>query len=53
VIVNERTETSSPRATGITINALDIHVSMANGFGLPIGSQVIVGHAHATASRFS
>jgi hypothetical protein len=53
VIVNERSQTGSARTTGVTINALDVRVTSANRFGLPIGSQIVVGHAHAMASRFS
>ena len=35
-------------ATGITVNMIHVRITQANGFGLPVGSDIIVGHADSS-----
>ena len=50
VIVNEQIV---PSAGGKTqVNGLHIFVTTANLLGLPVGSEIIIGHAEASAARF-
>lgn len=53
VILNE--QTSSVNSTGATetVNAVDIYITQTNAFGIPIGTQIILGHATASAFSFS
>jgi len=53
VIVNEQSGGTNPNGANATINALDIRVTVKNSAGIPIGTQIIVGHAHAEAAPFS
>jgi hypothetical protein len=52
VIVNEES-VSSPNSSGGTtaVNGLHVFVTQSNALGLPAGSQVIIAHAQATATR--
>jgi uncharacterized repeat protein (TIGR01451 family) len=50
VILNEQIpETGSPGHTGLTVRAIDVHVTLAN-LGLGIGADVIVDEAHSDAT---
>jgi hypothetical protein len=53
VIVNEQSGGTTSKSATATINALDIRITVKNSAGLPVGSQIIVGHAHAHAGTFS
>lgn len=49
VILNEETMSHNRSvATGITVNMIHVRITQANSFGLPIGSDVIVGHADSS-----
>jgi uncharacterized repeat protein (TIGR01451 family) len=50
VILNEQIpEAASPGHTGLTVRAIDVHVTLAN-LGLGIGADVIVDEAHSDAT---
>lgn len=49
LILNEETISHDPAvATGITVNMIHVRITKTNSFGLPIGSNVIVGHAESS-----
>ncbi len=51
VILNEQTSSVNSSGATETLNAVDIYITQTNIFGIPIGTQIILGHA--TASAFS
>ena len=51
VILNEQTSSVNSSGATETVNAVDIYITRTNIFGIPIGTQIILGHA--TASAFS
>lgn len=53
VILNEQTSSANSSGATETVNAVDIYVTQTNIFGIPIGTQIILGHATASAYSFS
>ncbi len=53
VILNEQTSSVNASGATETVNAVDIYVTQTNIFGIPIGTQIILGHATASAFRLS
>lgn len=53
VILNEQTSSVNSSGATETVNAVDIYVTQTNLFGIPIGTQIILGHATASAFSFS
>ncbi|HVB22170.1 MAG TPA: choice-of-anchor P family protein [Ktedonobacteraceae bacterium] len=51
VILNEQTSSVNSSGATETVNAIDIYITQTNLFGIQIGTQIILGHA--TASAFS
>jgi hypothetical protein len=52
VIVNEQKVPTSPTSTArVQVNGLRIVINKVNALGLPVGTQIIVAHADATAVR--
>jgi hypothetical protein len=52
VIVNEQQVPSSPTSTArVKVNGLRVVVTKDNALGLPVGTQIVVAHAEATAVR--
>src|SRR5579872_3738020 len=49
VIVNEQKSSISSSGAAITVVAFDLHVTMANSFGLPIGVRIIIAHSESNA----
>ncbi len=46
VVLNEQIgPVNGAKASTITVNMIDIQVTLANSFGLPVGSQIIIAHA--------
>jgi len=45
VIVNEQKVMDNPDEAHIVVNLVHVHISLANTLGLPIGADIIVGHA--------
>lgn len=50
VIINEQTIPTSGGRT--QVNGLRIVINTTNLLGLPVGSQIIIAHAEASAARF-
>ena len=49
VILNEQTPSHDPNvATGITVNMIHVRITRTNSFGLPVGANIIVGHAESS-----
>jgi hypothetical protein len=53
VILNEQTSSVNSSGATETVNAVDIYITQTNVFGIPIGTQIILGHATASAFSFS
>ncbi len=53
VILNEQTSSVNSSGATETVNAVDIYVTRTNIFGIAIGTQIILGHATASAFRLS
>jgi hypothetical protein len=51
VIVNEQTAPAAGHAGPITVNGLHVHITTANALNVPVGSEIIVAHATATAAK--
>lgn len=52
VVLNEQSQTRNDAdRTGISINMIDVRVTLANALRLPIGTQIIIGHASSDAIR--
>lgn len=51
MVLNEQTDSVNSSGATETVNAVDIYVTQTNLFGISIGTQIILGHA--TASAFS
>ncbi len=49
VIVNEQQITITSTGASITVDAFDLHVTMANSFGLPVGVHIIIAHSESNA----
>lgn len=49
VIVNEQKSSISSSGASITVNALDVYVTTANSFGLPVGVRIIIAHSESNA----
>jgi hypothetical protein len=47
VLNEEQRSTDSQGTTTLVVSALDLHVSQQNTLGLPVGSQLIVGHTRS------
>ncbi len=50
VIVNEQSRIVTSTLILIQVNAFDLHVTTANSLGLPVGLDIIVGHADAVVA---
>jgi len=49
VILNEQIPSRDPAvATGITVNMIHVRITRTNGFGLPVGANIIVAHAQSS-----
>jgi hypothetical protein len=52
VVLNEQTRvTNSINQTAISINLIDVHVTLKNTLGLALGARIIVGHADSEIVR--
>lgn len=51
IIVNEQSIISTPTQVVVQANAFDLHVTTANSLGLPVGTDVIVGHSDASVAN--
>ncbi len=51
VVLNEQIVHNTVTTTNITVNMIHVRVTLANGLGLPIGTNIIVGHAFSQVSR--
>ncbi|HLZ63252.1 MAG TPA: choice-of-anchor P family protein [Ktedonosporobacter sp.] len=50
IVLNEQFISITSTGASARVNALDIFVTTSNAFGLPVGAQVIVGHANASVA---
>src|SRR5579871_3579631 len=48
VILNEQTSKVTSSSASLTVNAVHIHITLANVLNLPVGSSVIVAHAQSS-----
>lgn len=53
VVLNEQSGTANASGAKESVNAMDIVVTTANAFKLPIGTHIILGHAEAGATSLS
>ena len=53
VVLNEQSGTANASGASESVNAIDIVVTTANTFKLPIGTHIILGHAEAGATSLS
>lgn len=51
-ILNEQYGRGTTSGASMTVNALDIHVTAVNPFGLPVGAQVVLGHTAASVQHY-
>lgn len=49
VVLNESSTSSNASGTTASVNAIDVYVTVNNAFNLPIGTQLIIGHADANS----
>lgn len=47
VLLNEQISKTSSTSASLTVNAIHIHITLANALGLPVGSQIVVTHAQS------
>lgn len=50
VVLNESSSSSNASGTTASVNAIDVYVTVANNFNLPIGTRLIIGHADANTA---
>lgn len=48
VLLNEQIAKSSSTSASLTVNAIHIHITLANALGLPVGSQIVVASAQSS-----
>jgi hypothetical protein len=54
VVLNEQSgPVSSATSTSISVTAIDVHVTLSNELGLPVGARLIIGHAVTSFVRTS
>lgn len=51
VVLNEQIVHNTATTTNITVNMIHVRVTLANGLGLPVGTNIIVGHAFSQMTR--
>src|SRR5579859_1161960 len=52
VVLNEQTgPINGVNHTSISVNAIDVNVTLANSFGLPVGTHIIIAHANSNFTR--
>ena len=49
VVLNESSTSSNASGTTASVNAIDVYVTVNNSYNLPIGTQLIIGHADANS----
>ena len=54
VVLNEQSgPNNSANITSISVTAIDVHITLANIFGLPVGTHIIIAHAQSRFIRTS
>lgn len=54
VVLNEQIgPVNGVNHTSISVNAIDVHITLQNSFGLPIGTRIIIAHAQSSFTRTS
>ena len=54
VVLNEQSvKGDGVNHTSISVNAIDVRVTLANSFGLPVGTRIIIAHAGSSFARTS
>src|SRR5436305_11647475 len=54
VVLNEQSvKSDGVNHTSISVNAIDVRVTLANSFGLPVGTRIIIAHAQSSFTRTS
>ncbi|HZS78503.1 MAG TPA: choice-of-anchor P family protein [Ktedonobacteraceae bacterium] len=51
VVLNEQNGSSNAGATYLSVNMIDVHVTVANSPGIPVGTQMVIGHASSDNVR--
>jgi len=49
-VVNEQKITITSTGASASVNAFDLVVTTSNAFGLPVGTHIVVGHAHTSVT---
>jgi len=53
VILNEQTRSVTSTGASVSVNMIHVYVTTRNTLGLPVGTEIIVGHANASIKPFT